>query len=202
VSQRSYAEQPTFQLAHELLRSSVKHCPTTSVYDVRTLGVDDFDVVVFSGVYYHLKHPLLALAALRQVMAEGGTLIVEGPIIDNVRDSFASFFYRDRFANDVSNWWVPTLRCLREWIECSYFEITAETIVPTKATPGIVARLVNGIRGAFPRIPVAHVAPIAGALPRCVISARAVCREDKVYVFPDGELAKFNVAGRIGSQSR
>ena len=34
--------------------------------DVRSLAVDDFDVVVFSGVYYHLKHPLLALAVLRR----------------------------------------------------------------------------------------------------------------------------------------
>jgi tRNA (mo5U34)-methyltransferase len=193
VSQRSFPEQPTFELARELLDSRVRYFPHTSVYDVGTLGVDDFDVVVFSGVYYHLKHPLLALAALRRVMAPGGMLIVEGPVIDNVTDSFAVFYYRDLFADDVSNWWVPTRRCLHEWIECSYFDLVQETIVPAAASPGLVPRLVERVRTMYPRSAVAHVRPEAGEVPRCVITARAVCREDKVYELPDAELSVFNV---------
>jgi len=102
VSQRSFAEQPTFALVHEALQSQVKYLPNLSIYDVRTLGVDDFDVVVFSGVYYHLRHPLLALAILRQVTATGGHIIVEGPVIENVKDSFATFYYHETFADDVS----------------------------------------------------------------------------------------------------
>jgi len=199
VSQRSFAEQPTFALAHDALRSQVKYLPNLSVYDVRSLGVDDFDVVVFSGVYYHLRHPLLALAILRQITATGGVIIVEGPVIDNVKDAFAAFYYRETFADDVSNWWVPTLRCLREWIESCYFEIEHETIVPPRSQPGRAQRFLNRLRERYPALGVADVRPAPGQIPRCVITARAVCREDKVYELPDFDLARFNVPPARGS---
>lgn len=196
ISQRSFSEQPTFTLAHEVLRSRVKYVPNVSVYDVRTLGIEDFDVVVFSGVYYHLKHPLLALATLRQVMATGGAMIVEGPVIDNVRDSFATFFYRDTFADDVSNWWVPTRRCLREWIECSYFDILSEELRDALSPASGFERLVGllGERGTGQRL--AAIQPTLASVRRCVISARAVERDDKVYELPDRELGRFNVEPR------
>ncbi len=47
---------------------------TISVYDLPQLG-RTFDVVLFMGVFYHLRHPLLALEALRKVC--GGTLILQ-----------------------------------------------------------------------------------------------------------------------------
>jgi tRNA (mo5U34)-methyltransferase len=47
---------------------------TVSVYDLAQLG-RTFDVVFFMGVLYHLRHPLLALEALRKVC--GGTLILQ-----------------------------------------------------------------------------------------------------------------------------
>jgi hypothetical protein len=49
------------------------------------------------------------------------------------------------------------------------------------------------VRNRLPNVKVAAVAPAAGEAPRCVISARAVCRDDKVYELPDGELGQFNV---------
>jgi tRNA (mo5U34)-methyltransferase len=45
-----------------------------SAYDLPQLG-RQFDVVVFMGVLYHLRHPLLALEALRRVCRE--TLILQ-----------------------------------------------------------------------------------------------------------------------------
>jgi tRNA (mo5U34)-methyltransferase len=196
VSQRSFSEQPTFALAHEVLQSKVKYVPDVSVYDVHRLGVTDFDVVIFSGVYYHLKHPLNALTALRRVTATGGNLIVEGPVIDNARDSFATFFYQDLFSDDVSNWWVPTLRCLREWIECSYFEVTSEARHRPLAAPTRWERLAQAFSDRLPGVRMAAVQPTASTVRRCVMSARAVQRDDKVYELPDADLAQFNVAGR------
>ena len=48
-------------------------------------------------------------------MATGGMLIVEGQVIDDTKHCFATFFYHDLLCDDVSNWWVPTRRCLREY---------------------------------------------------------------------------------------
>jgi tRNA (mo5U34)-methyltransferase len=193
ISQRSFSEQPTFALAREVLQSKVKYFPNISVYDIRTLGVDDFDVVLFLGVYYHLKNPLSALTILRQVIATGGALIVEGPVIDNSKDAFATFFYHDLFADDVSNWWVPTLRCLREWIECSYFEITSEQLRAPIRPPRRLQRMFEALRNRLPSLKVAPVQPSADSVRRCVITARAVRRKDKVYELPDIDLGRFDV---------
>ena len=196
VSQRSFSEQPTFALARDVLQSKVKYVPSVSVYDVRSLAVDDFDVVVFSGVYYHLKHPLLALAVLRQVMATGGMLIVEGPVIDDTKHCFATFFYHDLLCDDVSNWWVPTRRCLREWIECSSFEIVSEKLRARKAKPSRLERTVQAALDTLPNVNMASVDPTAESVRRCVIAARAVRRKDKVYELPDADLARFDVDDR------
>jgi tRNA (mo5U34)-methyltransferase len=191
LSQRSFGEQPTFALAHDVLGSRVKYLPNVSVYDVRTLGETDFDVVIFSGVYYHLKHPLRALSVLRQVTATGGVLVVEGPVIDNDKDSFATFFYQDLFADDVSNWWVPTLRCLRNWVECSYFEVISEARRPMLGRPSRLRRLIEGLTARIAGPKMAAVHPTAGDVRRCVIAARAVCRLDKIYELPDADLGQF-----------
>jgi len=166
LSERGVKELPTFRLAHAILGSRVEYRPDLSVYDVGRLGQRDFDVVVFCGVYYHLKHPLLALSRLRGVMREGGTLIVEGPVIEGPRDAYARFFYHDVLADDHSNWWVPTLPCLLEWIECSYFEI---------------------VRVSDPALPEKR-----STLARRTVLARAVTRRDWRYVLPDEDLEEFD----------
>ena len=82
VSHRDFTGQPTFKLVHQILDSKVKYHPQLSVYHVDRLGVTDFDVVVFAGVYYHIKDPLRAFTSLRRVMKEGAVIVVEGAIID------------------------------------------------------------------------------------------------------------------------
>jgi tRNA (mo5U34)-methyltransferase len=65
LSELGLKELPTFRLAHAILGSGskVSYHPNVSVYHINELGVTDFDVVLFCGVYYHLKHPLLALSS-------------------------------------------------------------------------------------------------------------------------------------------
>lgn len=174
-------ELPTFRLAHAILGSRVEYHPDVSVYDVGRLGRRDFDVVVFCGVYYHLKHPLLALSRLREVIREGGALIVEGPVISGSREPYARFFYRDVLAGDRSNWWVPTLPCLLEWVECSYFEVVSLS-EPTAPETRSVAAEGTGRRPSRRKEKVA----------RHTILARAVERRDAHYVLPDEDLDRFD----------
>jgi tRNA (mo5U34)-methyltransferase len=145
MSQQSF-RLPTFELAREALKSRVHYDPNLSVYDIERLGIHDFDMVIFAGVYHHLKDPLRALARLRRVMKEGGLIIVEGAVIDaelpwpglsgRLRrllpdqrpaakgdDCYARFYYRNTYAGDDSNWWVPTVPCLLQWVECNFFAV-------------------------------------------------------------------------------
>ena len=126
VSQRAWSEQKTYQLAHKLLGSKARYYPNLSVYDIGRLGVTDFDVVIYCGIYYHLQEPLRAFAALREVMSEGGLMIVEGPAVDGTDRVFADFSARTWFAEDPTNWWIPSMPCLREWLDCSFLDVTAE----------------------------------------------------------------------------
>ncbi len=64
-----------------------------------------FDIVLFSGVFYHLRNPLFGLANAARLARE--CLIVETHI--ETRDGLSMTFYPGReLAYDPSNWWGPT----------------------------------------------------------------------------------------------
>lgn len=106
-----------------------------SVYDVETLG--SFDVVLFFGVLYHLRHPLLALEKLAAVTRE--MICVESAILDHhspyrdgkgepfkaggYGDSMVMEFYPDdQYGENPTNWWVPTLRTLTTMMRVAGFK--------------------------------------------------------------------------------
>lgn len=173
---------PAYKLAHEALGSRAKYFPDMNVYDVEQLGINDFDVVIFSGIYYHLKHPLLALTILRRVMKEGGHIVIEGPIYPDSERAYSSFHYRDLLFNDKSNWCVPTLRCLREWVECSFFDVEAEHFNQEDPFGGM-RRIKAKIRSCLGKPPTEIL--------RTVMLARAVNRQDPLYSTIDPDLAAF-----------
>jgi tRNA (mo5U34)-methyltransferase len=196
VSERGIKELPTFRLAHEILGSKVSYHPDVSVYNIGKLGVAEFDVVLFCGVYYHLKHPLLALAKLRRVMKDDGIIIVEGAVVEGPQEASARFYYSELLGDDASNWWVPTLPCLRQWIECSFFEPISEH---GPAYPW--DRTVTLFAGQNPNSGLATTgvsAPDDGrsrteTIARYAITARAVRRKDSRYMFPDEDLANYDL---------
>jgi len=100
-----------------------------SVYDVDSLDMK-FDVVLFIGVLYHLKHPLYALEKISSVCKETMYLVsvVRGskgefvPADDYPGDELEIFnhphyprlyFVEKSFNADESNWWFATKSCLK-----------------------------------------------------------------------------------------
>ena len=95
-----------------------------SVYDVAALR-ERFDVVLFMGVLYHLRHPLLALDRIHEHVARDMLVfqsLLRGP--DRVADVAPDYpfaeeaifddsafprlcFVERRFAGDPTNWWIP-----------------------------------------------------------------------------------------------
>jgi tRNA (mo5U34)-methyltransferase len=113
-----------------------------SVYDVGRLG-EKFDLVIFMGVLYHLRHPLLALDLLHehvvgdlllfQSMQRGSTEIEE-PHADHHfwetelfdRPGWPKlFFVEHRYADDPTNWWIPNAACAEAMLRSAGFEIVA-----------------------------------------------------------------------------
>ncbi len=116
-----------FSVVASILGSKVKHV-VDNVYNLTPEKYGKFDVVIFVGVLYHLRNPLLALDRVREMANEGGTVIVESHIANpeliqamhklGVSVEIAqkvvglpiwNFYYADSLNNDASNKWAPTL---------------------------------------------------------------------------------------------
>lgn len=109
-----------FDRLSEFLGSKVEYLQG-SVYDLsRLVGGETFDYVLFWGVLYHLRHPLLALDEVRSVLAPGGIVDVETAVSDDELEphselSAARFFQHGELFDDPSNWFAPTVACLKAW---------------------------------------------------------------------------------------
>jgi tRNA (mo5U34)-methyltransferase len=112
------------------------------VYDVAQLG-ERFDVVLFMGVLYHLRHPLLALDLIHEHVArdllvfqtlQRGSDGVD-PLLDNYDFSERDVFNRDGFpklhfvensyAGDETNWWIPNRACSEAMLRSAGFAVIA-----------------------------------------------------------------------------
>ena len=94
-----------FELAHEALGSSVES-RTIDVLDLSPETVGVFDLVLFLGVLYHMRDPLLALERVASVTAK--QLIVDTHVdLIGLRRPAAAFYPGDELNRDASNWWGP-----------------------------------------------------------------------------------------------
>lgn len=111
-----------------------------SVYDVAKLG-EKFDVVLFMGVLYHLRHPLLALDLIHEHVAKDlfifqsmqrGSDDAE-PVNENYHfwqtdiferpDFPRMYFIEKKYAGDPTNWWIPNRACAEAMLRSAGFEI-------------------------------------------------------------------------------
>ena len=121
------------------------------VYDVGALG-ERFDVVVFMGVHYHLRHPLLALDLIHahaaadmmifQTLQRGSSEIIEvaedHPFYEEGALKPPTYFdepgypklhFIERaYAHDWTNWWAPNRACAEAMLRASGFRI--EQVIP------------------------------------------------------------------------
>ncbi|MGR3495121.1 TIGR04290 family methyltransferase [Citreimonas sp.] len=111
------------------------------VYDVEALG-EKFDLVIFMGVLYHLRHPLLALDLLYehvvgdmmlfQCMQRGPDMQAEPVAADYDFNDPAPFtredwprmwFIEKRFSSDPTNWFIPNQPGMEAMLRSSGFTI-------------------------------------------------------------------------------
>ena len=111
-----------------------------SVYDVGSLG-ERFDLVVFMGVLYHLRHPLLALDLIYETVADDLLLFQSlqrgSDAVDPVppdadfwqveqfdRPGYPKMhFIEDSYAGDPTNWWAPNRACSAAMLRSAGFAI-------------------------------------------------------------------------------
>lgn len=145
-SDERYLDQA--RLVTELLGFGGIEFRRMSVYDVAALG-ERFDLVIFMGVLYHLRHPMLALDLIREHVTrdlllfqtmQQGTAKVFTPPADHPFHSPGTFrppvwwnepgfprmhFIERAYAGDWTNWWAPNAACSQAMLRAAGFEITA-----------------------------------------------------------------------------
>jgi len=112
-----------------------------SIYEVAELK-EKFDWVLFMGVLYHLRHPLLALDLIHEHVASDWFLFQsmqrgsrgtpplksdypfeETSIFDQPGFPLMYFIER-RYAHDPTNWWIPNQACVEAMLRSAGFQIT------------------------------------------------------------------------------
>jgi tRNA (mo5U34)-methyltransferase len=113
-----------------------------SVYEVGGLN-ERFDIVLFMGVLYHLRHPLLALDLIHEHVASGlmvfQSMIRGATEVETVEQNYDFWtsehfdrpgypklhFVEHRYADDPTNWWIPNRACVEAMLRSAGFAICA-----------------------------------------------------------------------------
>jgi tRNA (mo5U34)-methyltransferase len=111
-----------------------------SVYDVAALN-EKFDLVLFLGVFYHLRHPLLALDIIHehatrdlllfQSMQRGSEeiepLSEDYPFWEKeifLHEGFPQMCFIEKcYSADPTNWWIPNRACVEAMLRSAGFQI-------------------------------------------------------------------------------
>jgi tRNA (mo5U34)-methyltransferase len=119
-------DNPLFHQAHAMLNSRVEY-RQMDMYELTPERVGRFDIVLFMGVLYHLKHPLLALervCALTTELAAVESFILRekhrpGEKVD--QRPVMEFYETDEFGGQTDNWVAPSLACLQAFCRTAGF---------------------------------------------------------------------------------
>jgi tRNA (mo5U34)-methyltransferase len=131
------------RLASETLGYDDIEFAQLDVYDVAAIG-EKFDLVIFMGVLYHLRHPLLALDLIREHVARGMLLFqsmqrgsstvlpLEKDYEFKETDIFFEtgfpklHFIENQYSHDWTNWWVPNRACTEAMLRSAGFTIDSQ----------------------------------------------------------------------------
>jgi tRNA (mo5U34)-methyltransferase len=112
-----------------------------SIYEIQRLK-EKFDLVLFLGVLYHHRHPLLALDLIHEHV--GRDLLVfqsmqwgseevspfgaDYPFGETEfahSDFPAMYFIEESYSGDPTNWWIPNRACAEAMLRSAGFEMVA-----------------------------------------------------------------------------
>ncbi|SMN17074.1 tRNA (5-methoxyuridine) 34 synthase [uncultured Candidatus Thioglobus sp.] len=124
-----------FNYQFQAIRTLISNPPNAYVLPLKLEKVPQeslFDTVFSMGVLYHQKDHMLHLQQLKDVMQDGGELILETLIINQKHGD--QIILEDRYARMRNVWCLPSTDTLHLWLEQAGFK-NIKLIDVTKTTP-------------------------------------------------------------------
>lgn len=138
-----------FSETKALLESRAEYV-CASLYELPQRLGEQFDIVAFWGVLYHLRHPLMGLDVVRSLTRKVAMIetAVRDRLVDEPTEPIIYFHRRDDLNGDGSNWFEPTISALTDLCgSCGLEAVDTQswpegapgrcmlTVVPTVADP-------------------------------------------------------------------
>jgi tRNA (mo5U34)-methyltransferase len=118
-------ECPGYLDLHQRLGSHAEY-RNLDLYEIPTAGLGRFDIVLFLGVLYHVKYPLLALEivcglATDRVIVE--SFVIDGPTWQDHRGDLPTleFYETDELNGQFDNWFGPSVGALEAMCRAAGF---------------------------------------------------------------------------------
>jgi tRNA (mo5U34)-methyltransferase len=137
---RAPFEGTKIQTAIQCLSSTVEY-RSGNVYYLNPREWGYFDIVLFLGVFYHLRNPMLALDSIRSVMKCGNLLYLNTLVLDDFLTSFDGrtsklreeaphlletpfwqYYPGASLNDDYTNYFVPNMAAVRAALHDTNFE--------------------------------------------------------------------------------
>lgn len=110
-----------FSLLHHLYPDPRLYYEMWGVDEI-SLFSKSFDIIFSMGILYHHRNPLQQLLEMKNALTPGGTLILETIIIPG--EESVCLFPEERYAKMRNVWFLPTKKCLINWLKrCKFHEI-------------------------------------------------------------------------------
>lgn len=118
-SDQCWGDRRCIELAHRELGSKVEILEA-SPDQLTPERVGQFDLVLYLGVLYHVKNPLLEIEHVSRLVK--GQLVLE-TLVDNlhIKEPSAAFYVTDECNGDPTNWWGPNLACVKGMLKTAGF---------------------------------------------------------------------------------
>ena len=133
-----WGTQDGFRLAREALDSKVEDLRIDPL-DLSVERVGTFDVVIFFGVLYHVRDPLLVMEKVAAVCKD--LLILETYIDQRMGEDYPAmvFYPGTELSNDATNWWGPNASCVEAMLKTVGFP-KIETVWADDDKPSLTSR--------------------------------------------------------------
>jgi SAM-dependent methyltransferase len=168
-----------------------------SVYELDQLK-EQFDIVLFLGVLYHLTHPMYALTQVRHRVKPGGLLVAESGVLHDEAHSYMHYYYGTEGEEpyrklDPSNWVLPTTRCMKDMLRANYLEVVDAATCCLSGDPAKRDAQRKKSERRLLRPAWQTTAPVEEIHARQLVLARAVERRDDSHLYePQFGLARYD----------